>query len=83
MDKSTAGRLEAYSQHARHDPVETTAAARAAFLDRFEREVDPEGKLDPKERARRAEYAKKHYFTKLSEKARAARRKKMGTSGRR
>ncbi len=76
MDRATAGRLGALSQHARHDARETTAAARAAFLDRFEREVDPEGKLDPKERARRAEYARKLYFTKLSEKARAARAKK-------
>lgn len=59
------------------DPIAATTPARAAFLDRFEREVDPDGQLDPKERARRAEHAKKAYFAKLalaSSRARAAKK---------
>lgn len=60
------GRLGAYVQHARHDPRETTAAARVAFLARFEREVDERGLLDPAERRRRAESARKAYFTRLA-----------------
>src|SRR4051794_37415608 len=48
------------------DPAAHTAPARAAFLSRFEREVDPEGLLDPRERARRAEHARKAYFTRLA-----------------
>ena len=52
--RSLRSRLAAYSLHAKHDPRETTQAARAAFLTRFEREVDPDGSLPPAERARRA-----------------------------
>jgi hypothetical protein len=43
-----------------------TAAARKAALDRFEREVDPDGKLSPEERARRATNARKAYFARLA-----------------
>jgi hypothetical protein len=57
------------------DPVAFTAPARAAFLSRFEREVDPEGVLDSEERTRRAEHAKKAYFLKLAMASREARRK--------
>jgi hypothetical protein len=39
--RSLRSRLAAYSLHAKRDPKETTQAARAAFLTRFEREVDP------------------------------------------
>ena len=73
-------RMAAYLLHAQiSDEAEHTAPARAAFLSRFEREVDPEGALDPQERARRAEQAKKAYFLKLalaSRKARATKRTK-------
>ncbi|MDE3205152.1 MAG: hypothetical protein KGQ66_13155 [Acidobacteriota bacterium] len=54
-----------------------TAAARQAFRDRFEREVDPEGVLSPAERSRRAEHARRAYYRRLaaaSAKARAARK---------
>jgi hypothetical protein len=59
------------------DPSVRTATARRAFMDRFDREVDPDGTLDPAERARRAEHARKAYFAQLalkSSKARAARK---------
>jgi hypothetical protein len=60
--------------HSKHDARETTAAARAAFLARFEAEVDPEGVLAPEERQRRAEQARSAYFTRLAfERAKAAR----------
>jgi hypothetical protein len=55
------------------DEAEHTAPARAAFLSRFEREIDPDGVLDPEERARRAEHAKKAYFLKLALASRRAR----------
>lgn len=58
-----------------------TAAARRSFLDRFEREVDPDGVLDPAERARRAASAKKAYFARLALKSAQSRRK--GAAGRR
>ena len=56
------------------DPAARTAAARKAALDRFDREVDPDGVLDPDERARRAAHARKAYFLSLSLKAAKARR---------
>lgn len=49
--------------------------ARQAFLDRFERQVDPDGILDPAERARRAESAKRAHFLRLSLKSARARRR--------
>ena len=60
------GRIGAYRLHSTHDPRDTTKAARTAFMARWEREVDPEGRLDPVERARRAEAAKKAYFARLA-----------------
>jgi hypothetical protein len=48
------------------DAAAHTAPARAVFLGRFEREVDPGGVLDPGERARRAEHARKAYFLRLA-----------------
>jgi hypothetical protein len=50
-----------------------TAPARAAFLARFEAEVDPEGILPPEERARRAEFARKAYFAGMAFKSAKAR----------
>lgn len=71
--KSLAGRIAAHSKWAKADPVAGTAAARKAALDRFEREVDPDGTLDPAERARRAEHARKAYFSQLALKSAKAR----------
>jgi hypothetical protein len=76
--RSMRARIGAYSLHAKHDPRVTTEPARRAFLSRFEREVDPEGVLPERERLRRAEYARKAYFTRLalaSAKARAAKKR--------
>jgi len=58
------------------DPAARTAPARAAFLDRFERAVDPEGALPPRERRRRAEHARKAYFARLALKSAQARRRR-------
>src|SRR5829696_9025434 len=76
-ERSLRARLAAYALHAQRDPRETTANGRAAFLARFDREVDPEGLLEPEERRRRAEQARRAYFTRLalaSAKARRAKR---------
>jgi len=72
-------RLAAYALHAKYDPRDTTAAARAAFLDRFEREVDPDGKLGIEERQRRAEAARKVYFTRMALRSAQARRERSST----
>jgi hypothetical protein len=76
--RSQRGRIGAYVQWSRTpDKAAHTAPARAAFVSRFEREVDPDGTLDPAERARRAEYARKAHFARLafaSARARAAKK---------
>ncbi len=64
--RSLHARLAAHSKWASTDATEGTAPARRAFLDRFEHEVDPDGTLPPAERARRAEHARKAYFTRLA-----------------
>lgn len=58
------------------DRTARTAAGTRALLDKFEREVDPDGTLDPTERAQRAASARKAHFTRLAYKSAAARRKK-------
>jgi hypothetical protein len=65
-ERSLRARLAAYALHAQNDPRETTANGRTAFLARFDREVDPEGLLEPDERRRRAELARRAYFARLS-----------------
>lgn len=72
--KSRQARVAIYSRLAKtSDRREMTAAARAASMSRFERQVDPDGLLDPVERATRAEFAKKAYFTLLATKSAKAR----------
>ena len=60
------GRIGAFVLHSRYDARETTAAARSAFLARFENEVDPERVLSEAERLTRAEYARKAHFARLA-----------------
>jgi hypothetical protein len=52
-DRSLIARLAAHESWANTaDPSARTAPARRALLDRFERQVDPDGVLSPTERAR-------------------------------
>jgi hypothetical protein len=51
-----------------------TAPGRKAFLDRFEKQADPDGELPPAERVRQAEHARKAYFARLALKSARARR---------
>ncbi len=75
-EQSLRGRLAAHILHARRDSRQTTANGRAAFLARFERDVDPTGVLDPAERHRRAMQARRAYFTRLALAAVQAKRAK-------
>jgi hypothetical protein len=50
---------------AQAEAEDLTRPARAAFLRRFEREVDPDGVLGAEERARRVQAARRAYFTML------------------
>jgi hypothetical protein len=67
--------IAAYSLHAQHDPKETTKAGRAAFLRRFEVQVDPDETLKPDERQRRAQAALRAHMSRLALASSRARRK--------
>jgi hypothetical protein len=75
-ERSLQARMAAHLMNARYDPRVTTAPGRAAFLARFEREVDPDGRLDPQERHRRAEHARRAYFLALALRSAQVRRKR-------
>ncbi|MDQ1304506.1 MAG: hypothetical protein QG671_333 [Actinomycetota bacterium] len=62
------------------DRSAATAKARRAQLDRFDKQVDPDGVLTPQERAKRAESARKEYYTRLAFLSAQARRRKGGAA---
>jgi hypothetical protein len=53
-----------------------TAPGTKAFLDRFERQVDPDGVLTQEVRAAMAKHARTAYMLQLAERSAAARRQK-------
>ena len=74
MSKNINARIAAEISWARtSDRSARTRPAREAFLRRFEREVDPEGKLPPDERRRRAEHALRAHMLRLRKRAIVAR----------
>jgi hypothetical protein len=75
--RSIRGRIGAYESWARtEDRTARTWPARKAALDRFEREVDPDGLLTPQERAKRAEWPRKAHMQRLALKSAAARQRR-------
>ena len=80
-DRSLIARLATHGSWAKTTgPSARTAPARRALLDRFERQVDPDGVLSLEERARRAAHARKAYFARLALRSAQARRKASGAS---
>ncbi|CAN5705960.1 hypothetical protein BH23CHL8_BH23CHL8_29540 [soil metagenome] len=73
-ERSLRARLAAHALHARGGT--STKAGTAAFLNRFERQVDPDGALEPAERAKRAEHALKAHMATLALKASRARQRR-------
>ena len=74
-ERSLRGQLAAHTSWANtENRAGRTANARKAMLDKFERQVDPNGTLTPAERAQRAEHARKAYFKRLALKSAQARR---------
>jgi hypothetical protein len=59
-------RMGAAANLAKYGGAAVAGRARAGFLRRFEREVDPAGILDPRERAERAHYAMTAYMRRLA-----------------
>jgi hypothetical protein len=75
-ERSLRAQIAAHESWARtEDRSARTANARKAMLDKFETQVDPEGKLSPAERAKRAEHARKAHFKRLALKSARARRR--------
>ena len=56
------------------DRAARTAPARAALLERFERQVDPTGILTPSRRRELAEHARSQHYRDMAYKSAAARR---------
>lgn len=80
-ERALRARLAAHTKWAgTSDRTAATQPARDRFLKRFEDEVDPDGTLDPAERAIRAEHARRAYFTRLALKSAKSRRKKADRS---
>jgi len=77
-ERTLRARVGAHARHAQHDSQQATANARAAFLDRFEREADPDGTLSPQERRRRAAHLRSAYFARLALASAQARRSRRG-----
>jgi hypothetical protein len=72
--RSMQARAAAYASWANtEDRAARTAKARAAHRSKFDRQVDPDGTLDPVERAKRAKAARKAHFTALALKSSRAR----------
>ena len=77
-ERALRARIAAHTMHSQHDGRRVTQSARLAFLDRFEREVDPDEALPLRERARRASHARRSYFSALALKSAQARRQAGG-----
>lgn len=75
-DRRTIARIASHTSWARTpDRTARTQPARSRFRDRFYEQVDPDGVLAPDERERRAESARRAYFTALARRSALARRK--------
>lgn len=76
--RSHRARIAAHVLHGSRDSVKHTEPARKAFLERFEREADPEGILPEAERKRRAEHLRKAHMYRLALESSKARAKAAG-----
>jgi hypothetical protein len=77
MPKDLNRRIAAQISWARtRDRAARTRPAREAFLERFEKGVDPDGTLTSEERRQRAEHAKRAYMLALAKRSAIARKAK-------
>jgi hypothetical protein len=76
-ERSLRARLAVHTSWAQTtDRAARTAPARRAALQRFERQVDPDGRLKPAERTRRAEQAMRAHMAGLALRSAQARRRR-------
>lgn len=76
-DRSLRARIAANARWARGGRAEHGAKIRAAQIDRYEKLVDPELRLDPRERARRAQSALTADMQRLALRSARARRRSL------
>lgn len=77
-ERTLRARAAAEALHSKYDSKTLSQPARDASPGSdgyWERQVDPDGVLDPEERARRVGHAKRSYFLRLALKSAQARRK--------
>ncbi|HET6836112.1 MAG TPA: hypothetical protein VFH30_19780 [Acidimicrobiales bacterium] len=75
-ERSLRARIAVHTSWAQTpDRAARTAPARRAALDRFQRQVDPDGSLSEAERARRAEQAMRAHMARLALRSAQARRR--------
>lgn len=75
--RTLRARIAASARWAGEDPAVNAARGQAGLIDRFRREVDPDGTLPEAERERRAQSAYRAHMSRLalaSSKARGARK---------
>jgi hypothetical protein len=70
------GRIGGLTAWSRNDPDVMVGPAHRGFRARFERLVDPNGALDPQERAVRADRARRAHMLTLAAKSATVRRRK-------
>jgi len=76
-ERSRRARIAAHASWATTvDRTARTSSGTRAFLDRFERQVDPGGILPDETRAAMAQHARTAYMLQLAEKSAAARRRR-------
>lgn len=76
-ERSLRARLAVHTSWAQTtDRAARTAPARRAALQRFERQVDPDGTVNPAERRRRAEQAMRAHMAGLALRSAQARRRR-------
>lgn len=78
---STQGTVAALTRWATEaDPVAATQKARAGFLARFERQVDPDGTMPADEREKRARRLMRAHMIQLARKSRTKRTTRLGVA---
>jgi hypothetical protein len=78
VDARTWGRIGGLTAWARNDAETMTGAAHRGFRAKFAAIVDPEGRLDPQERAVRADRLMRAHMLTLAARSAASRKKKAG-----
>ena len=75
-DMAARGRIGGLVRAARYPAQELTEKARDTFRSSFEQQADPEGVLEPHERARRADLLRRAHMARIARLSAVARRKK-------